>query len=231
MIKIVAHRGASKRAHENTIKSFRAALALGADMVELDVRKSGDGTLVVFHDPYLSRKTRRPAIAGLTYAEINKRAAKIKFRVPKLKEAFEALAGKTMLDIELKEGGYEQEVLSLAKEHFPLDKFILTSFNPEIVAAIKAADAKATTGLILAAAENLPHCEKTRADVLAPQIALFDSQRAFFADKKKQGKKIAVWTVDNTNDLSRLLIDPIVDAIITNRPDRAVELRKRLCNG
>jgi glycerophosphoryl diester phosphodiesterase len=230
MITVVAHRGAPRRAHENTIASFLAAVSAGADMVELDVRKTGDGTLVVFHDPYLSRKTRRPRIADLTYDEINARAMKRKFHVPAVEEAFAALAGKTMLNIELKEPDCEADVMALAKKHFPPDKFLMTSFDPAIIAAVNELDRKVTTGLILAKTKDLAQAEKTGAGVLAPEKGLFASHRAFFADAKKKGKRIAIWTVDSTPQLSALLVDPLVDAVITNRPDLAVTLRRKLCN-
>jgi glycerophosphoryl diester phosphodiesterase len=230
MVKIVAHRGAQKHARENTVKSFLAAVALGVDMVELDVRRSGDGVPLVFHDPWLSRKTRRPLLADITYKEINKRAAKKKFSVPTLDEALAALAGKTMLNIELKEPGYELEVLQCAQANFPFDKFIMTSFNPEIIAAIKAADPKVTTGLILAPNSVLTECPTTAADVLAPDLRLFEEKRGVFADAHKKGKRIAVWTVDSAAGISRLLVDPLVDAIITNQPERALALRHKLSN-
>jgi glycerophosphoryl diester phosphodiesterase len=233
MITIVAHRGAPRKARENTVKSFLAAVSMGVDMVELDVRKAGDGTLVVFHDPWLSRKTLRPRLADLTYAEINKRARKRKFHVPTVEEAFKALAGKTMLNIELKEHGYEADVAMLAKRYFAVDKFIMTSFDPAVITALGSLDPTITTGLILATKRELAAAQggKTGAGVLAPEKRLFASQRKCFADAKKQGKRIAVWTVDSTGLLSSLLIDPLVDAVITNRPDLALALRKKLCNG
>jgi glycerophosphoryl diester phosphodiesterase len=229
MITIVAHRGAPRHARENTIKSFLAAVSLGADMVELDVRKTGDGTLVVFHDPYLSRKTGRPLIAGLTYKELTRRAGRRKFRVPTVEEAFTALAGKAMLNIELKEPGYEADVVNLAKRILTDGRYILTSFSPAIVAAVKSTGAGLTTGLIVAKVKDLHSAVKTEAEVLAPEKDLFASQRKFFADANKKGKKIAVWTVDSVSRLSSLIVDPLVDAVITNRPDVAVALRKKLC--
>jgi glycerophosphoryl diester phosphodiesterase len=231
MITIVAHRGAPKCARENTIRSFLAAVSLGADMVELDVRKAGDGTLIVFHDPWLSRKTRRPCIADLAYKEINKRAGRKKFHVPTVEEAFTALAGKAMLNIEIKEHGCEADVVKLAKKLLPDGRYIITSFHPEVVAAVKSIDAGQATGLILAKSKDLPNGEKSRAEVLAPEKDLFASQRKFFSDAHKKGKKIAVWTVDSVSLLSCLLVDPLVDAVITNRTDRALALRKKLCNG
>jgi glycerophosphoryl diester phosphodiesterase len=230
MITIVAHRGAPALARENTLESFKAAVSLGADMIELDVRKSRDGTLLVHHDPWLDRRTLRTPLADLTFAEINKRAARKKFRVPALREVFAALSGAVMLDIELKEPGCEREVIALAREYFDAGKFILTSFNPAVIEAAKNEDAWLMTGLIIAADAGCAACETSRADVIAPEKKLFAAQRTLFGDLKKKGRKIAVWTVDSTELLSTLLLDPLVDSIITNRPDRALALRKKLCN-
>jgi glycerophosphoryl diester phosphodiesterase len=231
MITIVAHRGAPRRARENTVASFRAAVSLGADMVELDVRRTGDGTLVVFHDPWLSRKTRRPLIARLTYEELNRRVRRRKFRVPTVEEAFEALAGKTMLNIELKEPGYEADVVKTAKRTLTDGRFIFSSFDPAIIAALKSLDPGLTTGIIVAKERDLAAALATEAEVLAPAKELFAAQRKLFAEANGRGKRIAVWTVDSASLLSSLIVDPLVDAVITNRPDLACALRKKLRGG
>lgn len=230
MITIVAHRGAPQREHENTVKSFLAAIELGADMVELDIRKTGDGVLVVFHDPYFSRSGRRTPVNRTSYRDLNRRAAKKKFHIPTVEEAFSSLSGRTKLDIELKEPGYEDSVVALAAQYFDMKDFVCTSFDPKIVAAVNAASPSCTTGLILSGEESLAFCDRTLAGVVAPDHKLFAAHREFFSAAKNQGKKIAVWTVDGTAALSQLLVDPLVDAIITNRPDRAVALRKKLSN-
>jgi glycerophosphoryl diester phosphodiesterase len=228
MITIVAHRGASLKARENTIESFLAAVDLGADMVELDIRKCGDGSLVVFHDPRFSRGGRSGLISRLPFRELNRLAAKKGFSVPSMETAFKTLSGKITLDIELKEPGYEEEVVACAREYFDDSQFVLTSFNPRVITAIKAFGRNLQTGFIMATAEGLALAETSPAEVLAPDKKLFSANRGLFARAKKQGKKIAVWTVDGIELLARLLIDPIVDAIITNRPDRALALRDRL---
>jgi glycerophosphoryl diester phosphodiesterase len=230
MTTIVAHRGASRLARENTLDAFTAAVALGADMVELDIRKCGDGTLVVFNDPWLVRATRSTPIAGLTFGELNKRSKKQGFSIPAMEDAFKTLSGKTMLDIELKEPGYEAAVIACARRYFDSDKFVLTSFNPQIIAAVKAIDPALNTGFILATPEGLALAGDSPAEVLAPGKGLYAAHRNFFAKAHTQGKRIAVWTVDSRELIARLLADPLVDAIITNYPDRALGLRKRLEN-
>lgn len=230
MTTIVAHRGAPKHARENTIESFLAAVALGADMIELDVRKCGNGTLVIFHDPWLSRTAKTALISRLTLKEINKRSAKKGFTVPTIEEAFRALSRRTQLDIEIKEPGYEAEVIDCARRHFDDSQFVLTSFDPRVIAAVKNIDPHMQTGFIAATAEGLALCDTVQAEVLAPDKRLFAANRQLFAKAKGRGKKIAVWTVDGAELLSRLLIDPLVDAIITNHPDKALALRCKLAN-
>jgi glycerophosphoryl diester phosphodiesterase len=228
MITIVAHRGASLCAHENTIEAFEQAVALGADMIELDVRRTRDGTLVVFHDPALPVGGGKGLLASMTYGELRRHAAKKNFSVPTLEQVFGALSGKVMLDIELKEPGYEHEVAACARGHFALDKFVLTSFDPKILAAIKAEREPFLTGLIMANADALSWYDSVPVEVVAPEKRLLSSHRPFFAKAKNAGKRIAVWTVDGAALLASLLVDPIIDAIITNRPDRALSLRKKL---
>jgi glycerophosphoryl diester phosphodiesterase len=225
---IVAHRGASRQAHENTLESFVAAADMGADMVELDVRRTADGKLVPFHDPGLSKYRHRPLVQDLTYAKMQSLCARKKFRVPTIEEVFKALAGRVMLDIELKVPGCESETIALARTYFPVDRFMVSSFDPVILDTAKSIDPAVQISLILANTADLNTLGTSPAEVIAPAHRLFGANRAFFAQMKQQGKKIAVWTVDGRADLMALLIDPLVDAVITNCPDKALDLRKRL---
>src|SRR3982751_167704 len=90
---IVAHRGASAIAPENSLEAFEAAIAVGADMVEFDVRSTADGVLVVVHDP----------LPLVRYADLDPMP-------PRLEEVVATCAGRIALDVELKEAGMEREV-------------------------------------------------------------------------------------------------------------------------
>jgi len=230
VVAIVAHRGAPQCARENTVESFLAALNMGVDMIELDVRRTADHVLVTFHDPWVSRLTQLPLIKDCTYRELCELTARRRFAVPTLEQALQALAGKVMLDIELKEPGCEEEVIRLVRASFADDKFLLSSFDPAIIAAVKAIAPALATAIILGDESEPALCADTPAEVVAPSLKLFADHRSFFAAMRKTGKKISVWTADSRTDIISLLIDPLVDAIITNHPDKAMALRKKLSN-
>jgi glycerophosphoryl diester phosphodiesterase len=118
---VVAHRGASSVAPENTLEAFEKAIELGADMVEFDVRRGGDGRLVISHDPL-------PAPD-----------------VPTLDQVVELCAGRIALDVELKEAGLENEVLQVVASA----DVVVTSFLPEVVTAAKRLRPDVRTGLLL----------------------------------------------------------------------------------
>ncbi|MEK7278389.1 MAG: glycerophosphodiester phosphodiesterase family protein, partial [Chloroflexota bacterium] len=97
---VIAHRGASAAAPENTLTAFTSAAALGADAVELDVKLSKDGVPIIMHDPTVDRTTDgRGRVADLTLAALKRLDAGAKKdakfageRVPTLAEVFEAVA-------------------------------------------------------------------------------------------------------------------------------------------
>ena len=107
---VVAHRGSSARAPENTLAAFRRAVDDGADAIECDVRLSGDGEVVVIHDSRLERTTNgRGRVSNHTVRELKKFDAGGWFgrafrgeRIPTLNEVFEALGGRIAFNIEVK---------------------------------------------------------------------------------------------------------------------------------
>ncbi len=128
MTKVVAHRGASFEAPENTLVAFSKAIEMGADMIEFDVRRAPDGRLVVSHDPV------RGAGAGL----------------PTLEETLRVTQGRIQLDVELKELGCERDAIELLVRYFSMGDFCITSFLPEVLRETGAIDGGIRTGLIFA---------------------------------------------------------------------------------
>jgi glycerophosphoryl diester phosphodiesterase len=128
LTRIVAHRGASQEAPENTLAAFVKAVEIGADMIEFDVRRASDGRLVVSHDP------------------VRKRAPEL----PTLEETLRLTQGRIQLDVELKEPGCERDAIDLLLRYFPLSDFCITSFLAPTLRATRTIHPGIRTGLIFA---------------------------------------------------------------------------------
>lgn len=202
---IVAHRGASGLAPENTRAAFEQAIALGADWVETDLRRAQDGTIVLAHDRF-----RGAPPAGTERWE----------------EMLALLAGKIGIDAEIKEPGFEASVIRALRERVPLGSYCITSFRPDVLRRVRSLDADVPTGLIVdgsgAGARAYralgPRALMRRcgASVIACHHALADREGA--AAARREGVNLAVWTVNDAEHALRLARAG-VGAIIGDRPD------------
>lgn len=145
MVAIVAHRGASGNYPENTLQAFQTALEIGVDEIELDLRSTRDGHLVVMHDATVDRTTDGTgAIGELTLAEIRALDAGRVFgerfrgeRVPTWEEALDLVQGKVRLNVHLKEGGepdgkYERKVAKALRAFRMMDDSILACHDESV---------------------------------------------------------------------------------------------------
>jgi len=144
--RVVAHRGAHDLAVENTLPAFERAIALGADMIEFDVRRSSDGVLVVHHDSHVRVGESELAVADLTHHELCRAAG---FHVPTLEEVLDLCSGRIGLDIELKEAGCENETVRAVRGRGEPDQVIITSFLDEALAAVSGIARDIRTGLLV----------------------------------------------------------------------------------
>jgi glycerophosphoryl diester phosphodiesterase len=229
---IIAHRGAPFLARENTLESFRQAISLGADMIEFDVRRTKDKVLIVFHDKSIQGKS----IKRLSYEEITKIARDRGFDIPTVKEVLKCTKGKIRLDVEIKEEGYEEEVVALLSKYFRKDQFLITSFNDSSLKRIKDNNPNIKVGLILGKfkpplwvriSEVFPmkRCKESRADFLVAHWKLL--RVGFLERARRSHKPVIVWTVNDEEMIRKLLRDRRVWAIITDKADLAVSLRER----
>ncbi|MBN2410585.1 glycerophosphodiester phosphodiesterase family protein [candidate division KSB1 bacterium] len=139
-IKVVGHRGNVKFAPENTIPAFETAFRLGADLVELDIRETKDGVLVIMHDESVDRTTNGTGkVADMTLAEIKNLDAGSWFgpefkgvQVPTFKEVLQAIKGKTLPDIDFKAGSPDK-LIKILKEEGLLGKVTLYSDNWDLL--------------------------------------------------------------------------------------------------
>ena len=232
---IVAHRGASSLARENTIESFKKAIEIGVDMIEFDVRRTKDQALIVHHDELMEGKP----VKELTYNEISKTAVGQGFSVPTFEEVLKCTSGRIKLDVEIKEEGYEKEIVELLLKYFNKDQFVMTSFYDSCIRKIKDDYPDINAGLLLGVSkpknpiltrvsEFFPHkrCREAKADFLVPHWRLL--WFGFLDRAKRENKPVFVWTVNDQSKIWKMLHDERIDAIITDKPDLAISLRQKM---
>lgn len=215
---VIAHRGDSSRALENSREAVRLALAVPADMIELDIRKSRDNHLYVIHDQETGRTA--DGNVDIEQAEADEIAA-VRLKngepVPALKEVLELVAGKAVLNFEIKSdgagglcaahilgAGYRGPVvISSFKEREVLDarRVMPGARYAEIFDSFSAGDLRAY------AAKGYNMVSLRRKTVTRELVSSCHEQRI----------KVFVWTVDEEEDMKKF-VEWGVDGIYTNRP-------------
>jgi glycerophosphoryl diester phosphodiesterase len=218
---IVAHRGAwTASVPQNSLEAFEAAIELGCDLVELDVRRAGDGQLVVVHD---ARVGGRPV--ARTETEALRRRLK-DGQAPGLEEVLEGLAGRVGLDIELKVPGLTAQAMGLIARRLSPTDYVITSFRPDALIEVRHLVPEARTGLLVASRGGRHELERrvrvTGVDFLAMHSGL--ARRGLIGWAAERGLPAWLWTVNDRRTMRRLADDPRVAAIITDRPERALAL-------
>ena len=228
----IAHRGASGTSPENTLAAFRAAIAAGAAMCELDVQATRDHALVVIHDDTVDRTTDgQGAVKEMTLAELKRLDAGIRFRgglqrkepIPTLDEVFAATAGQCALNIELKSGQVEKEVVASMRKWKALETSMVSSFDWGRLARTRELEDAVRIGVL--AEKNVQGMFDAAARLSAYAInPRFDLVTAELCDMAHaRGRKVLVWTVD-APELMHVLIGWGVDGIMTNYPARLQEV-------
>lgn len=239
---VVAHRGASKDAPENTLAAFNKAIEMGADAVELDVQLSADGEAVIFHDFAVDRTTDGSGnVEDMTLAELRKLDAGSWFdpqfkgeRIPTLKEAIELIDGRAKVFVELKteakgDFGLEKRVIEVVKETGSEHSTIMISFNPISLIHARRRFSGVPIGLLYA--NDTPDFLRERkfAPLIHPQALLPGIEMAtgdHVAKMLDRGHRVIVWTVNEPEQMERM-ISMGADGIITDTPDVALKLLGR----
>ncbi len=178
-MKVIGHRGAAGLAPENTFAGFDLALELGVDGLETDVQRTKDGKLVLFHDDRLDKTTNGTGVLQETsWQELQQLDAGSWFdtkytgeRVPLLLEALKRYGARTYFDLEVKQIGIEDEVLSLVEQLKLLDRITFTSQDFPTLCNIKKKNPLARVGYITAdvSEENLTRVVGARIQVFCPR--------------------------------------------------------------
>lgn len=226
--KIIAHRGASSRAPENTMAAFQLALDLQADGIELDVMLTADSQVVVIHDDTVDRTTNGSGrVADMTLDEVQQLNAGEGEKVPTLSDVLERFGGKFLINIELKNytsifDSLPIEVSKIIKSHKLVENVLISSFNPFNLPRVRRRISDARLGLLT---------QPNQAQHWIWRVFEYDAMHPHFNDVDAllvsalhaRNREVNVWTVDDPEEIKRL-VDLEVDGIITNDPKRAMEV-------
>lgn len=211
-------------APKNSIPALEQAVAGGVDSVEIDVRRLRDGTLVVHHDATLPD--------GRRLADVDSVALSAYPDVPTL-DAWAKRAGELKANalVELKESGYEDDAVRILRRHLSDGQLEFFSFKPAAVRALSRIVPDRPVGLLSevqnrarTGAELVRDAKAASATFMGLDVRQTQDDVLWHASRNDLGVK--VWTVDAPADISRLLADPRVDTVITDRPSLALEIRR-----
>jgi glycerophosphoryl diester phosphodiesterase len=189
---LLGHRGAraTRSVPENTVASFDLALAHSCDGFEFDVRQTADGRAVICHDP---------TIHGVEVAHAG--AGELQ-ELPLLGQVLARYAQSAFLDIEIKAMGLEGTVLTALQSHPPQQGYVLSSFLPDVLLALRALDPGVPLGLICEDSSQLASWRGLPVQFVIPHYSLVDEDlcRVLRAGQKQ----ILVWTVNRREEMLRL---------------------------
>jgi len=215
----IGHRGARAYAPENTLTSFKKAIELGADAIELDVRRTKDNQIVVIHDADVKRTTNgKGLVKDLTLQQIKQLSTEKSQKIPTLEEVLDFIKStKVKVIIELKETEFEEKVLSTIKSLRMDKQVIISSFLEEAILKVRELDPEVETGLIYAKHSNpIKAALALKANYL---IALYRFVHTANVEKAHQnGLKVIVWTI-NCPEEAATFAKKGVDGIASDKPD------------
>jgi glycerophosphoryl diester phosphodiesterase len=230
---IIAHRGASGNAPENTLAAFRKAVALGATFIETDLQLSRDARFVAIHDATVNRTTNgQGAVHDMTLADLRKLDAGSWFgsefageRIPTLEEILEfSRKNDVVFYLEIKPGaawGGEHALIGALRESGEIPRAVVISFDAAIVLNLRKIEPTLMTGLLYDGQIENPLDKAV--EIGARQVAVRGDlvTPALIAQAKKKDLQVVCWTVNHPAHM-RMLAAAGVDGIMSDYPDRLV---------
>jgi glycerophosphoryl diester phosphodiesterase len=223
---VIAHRGASGTLPENTLPAFALAVEQRADMIEIDLHVTKDGTTLVAHDEDLAGLGGSGEIALATAAEIRALDAGGGERVPTLDEVLDTFGADIPFNLELKRGrdaddpGLEAAALDAVERRGLLAQTLFSSFHDPVLARLRELSAGVRTALLLSPRHPERPFERARAlgaEALNPSLSLATPD--LIGAAHGEGLAVYVYTVDAERDMRRLLAEG-ADGLFTNYPGR-----------
>lgn len=231
-VDIIGHRGAAGLEPENTLRSFKRALAIGVDMVELDVYVLSTGELVVIHDNDVDRTTDgHGRVLDFSFDDLRKLNAGQDEKIPTLQEVIELVNRRLPMNIELKGRKTAQPVAQLISNFLSRgwrpEFFLVSSFNAAELRRFSKVNPGVRTAICISKKMPLMKYQAVslarglRVYSINPDIGLVG--RRFIDKAHKNGWRVLVWTVNKPADILRMK-SMGVDGIFTDFPDRAKQV-------
>jgi len=220
----ISHRGASAYEPENTLRAIKRALGYAVDMVEIDVRETKDGQIMVIHDETLERTTNgRGYVHQMTYSELRRLDAGKGERIPTLQEVIDLVKGRVGLVVELKDPGTTDKVARILTENNFADQTLVTSFIHSEVKRIKELNPQLETGVIFRSAPIKPSqlALDANANALFPYYKYVTTR--MIEDAHSNQLTVNVWTLDTREEIE-YYVRMGVDGVATNKPDLLTDL-------
>ena len=222
---IIGHRGAKGYTAENTLVSFKKAMELGADAIELDVQICKSGELIVFHDHRVERLTNGEGrIEELDYKYLKSLDAGNASYIPTLQQVLNLIDNRILINIELKAKNTASEVAKLIelyidKHNWNKDNFIISSFDHIELSKFKLLCPEIRIAALTASipSKYAQFAEELGAYSINISIEFINTE--FVNDAHKRGLKVFVYTVNHMDDIARMKALN-VDGIFTDFPDR-----------
>jgi len=210
----IAHRGEPVGHRENTLPAFEAAVTLGADMVEIDLRRTRDGSIVVLHDQTLDRLWGRAASVGdVDLAEVTA-LGEGDVRVPTLSAVLRAVAVPLMVDFTRRE--VVPGALQAVQEAGALPRCLFVTGNVAALQQLRARSPAARLGLTWVDGPEPPLAllDDLAAEYWNPMSAVLTAEGVHAVHEA--GRRVSTWTVDTPEEMTRVL-EAGADAVVSNR--------------
>ena len=228
---LIAHRGASAEAPESTRAAIQRAVALRADMIELDVQLTRDARLVIFHDERLERTTNGHGhLADWSYADLARLDCGAWFaprfsgqRMMLVSHVLQETPTSTRINLELKRTARPLPLIEgfvrCLRWTRAASRVLASSFDASLLERLQRADARVAKALLCRhrPGPSLRTAVRLGCTAFHPHASLVT--RRVVDDAHASGLRVHAWTVDEPQE-ARRLIDLGVDGLVTNRPDR-----------
>jgi glycerophosphoryl diester phosphodiesterase len=233
---VIGHRGAPRRARENTIESFDWAESLGVDAVEFDVRQTRDGEAVVFHDEDIALGTQRVPIRSFTTREVQRlvlSSDRGEYSIPRLQDVIHRYGRSLRYVIEVKispgtdRGVMARRIAGLASEYGVFERALVASFDAEFLKRMREVEPRLATSYVFDHPVALP--EPGRLTPLFPPVDAIAPARdlatpALLAQAAAARLSVHPWTVNAPEEIRAFLAGGVA-SITTDDPELAISIR------